>query len=429
VNWHDIRILYLRELRVALRERGVVINSILLPLLLYPVLLWLIFSAMMFIRGQEERFVSRIALVDFPAEHADLRQELADDEQVELVEPPAEPPAESLRAGELDAVAEFLPAAGDAQALVENFRLLLSFDASKDRSDKARERVVEALDAYRERWVRRQADALGVRPQEWEPFRIERRNVASGREVGAFLLGLLLPFLMIIMIAVGCFYPAVDATAGEHERSTWETLMSVAASRSSIVTAKYLYVATMGCIAGVLNLTAMTFSMRAILAPMLGDAESELSFRIPLAALPVMAVAAVMLALFLAAGMMIFASFARTFKEGQSMVGPFYMLAIVPPLLVQSPDLELNLKLALIPIVNVTMLLREAIGGTFNWPLVGVTVVVELVTVALALALARRILQFEDILLGSYSGSLGKFLKQRGLGRRKRHPISPGELR
>ncbi|MCP4663797.1 MAG: ABC transporter permease [bacterium] len=429
MNWHDIRILYLRELRAALRERGIVINSILLPLLLYPVLLWLVFSAMTFIRGQEERFVSRIALVNLPEEHAELRRELEDSEQVELVEPPTQRPAEPIRGGELDAVAEFQPAAGDGEGLDGNFRLLLIFDASKDRSDKARERVVEALDDYRERWVRREADALGVGPEQWEPFRIARRNVASGRELGAFVLGLLLPLLMIIMIAVGCFYPAVDATAGEHERSTWETLMSVAASRSSIVTAKYLYVATMGCVAGVLNVAAMTFSMRAIMAPMLGDDPGELSFQIPLVALPVMAVAAMMLALFLAAGMMLFASFARTFKEGQSMVGPFYMLAIIPPLFVQSPDLELNLKLALIPIVNVVMVLREAIGGHFNWPLIGVTVVVEFVTVVLILGLARRVLQFEDVLLGSYSGSLGKFLKQRVLSRTERRPTSPGELR
>ena len=37
----EIRTLYTRELRSALRERNIVINSIILPILLYPVLLWL----------------------------------------------------------------------------------------------------------------------------------------------------------------------------------------------------------------------------------------------------------------------------------------------------------------------------------------------------------------------------------------------------
>ena len=63
MNFRDIRVLYTMELRSALRERAIVVNSILMPIFLYPVLLWVIFSAMMFIRGQNEGFTSRVALL------------------------------------------------------------------------------------------------------------------------------------------------------------------------------------------------------------------------------------------------------------------------------------------------------------------------------------------------------------------------------
>ncbi len=142
-----------------------------------------------------------------------------------------------------------------------------------------------------------------------------------------------------------------------------------------------------------------------------------------------MVLCTVLLALFLAAGMMIFAAFARTFKEGQSMVTPFYLVAILPPIMVMSPDLELNLKLALVPIANVALLFRAAIGGEYQWPLIALTLVVELVTVILCLALARLVLGFEDVLTGSYSGSFGKFLKERVLRRQARQQHIPGELR
>lgn len=72
MSFHDIRLLYLRELRAALRERGIVVNSILIPLFLYPVMLWMMMSAFSFVRGQEERFVSRIALPELPAAHAEI---------------------------------------------------------------------------------------------------------------------------------------------------------------------------------------------------------------------------------------------------------------------------------------------------------------------------------------------------------------------
>ncbi len=39
------------------------------------------------------------------------------------------------------------------------------------------------------------------------------------------ILGLIAPLYFVIMVAVGCLYPAVDTTAGEHERGTWETTL------------------------------------------------------------------------------------------------------------------------------------------------------------------------------------------------------------
>ena len=46
------------------------------------------FSAMTFVRGQEEKFVSRIALIDLPEAHEALRDRLAEEEQVEVSEAP-----------------------------------------------------------------------------------------------------------------------------------------------------------------------------------------------------------------------------------------------------------------------------------------------------------------------------------------------------
>ena len=53
MNPKDIWILYTMELRSAMRERAIVVNSILMPIFLYPVLLWVMFSAMTFHSGAE----------------------------------------------------------------------------------------------------------------------------------------------------------------------------------------------------------------------------------------------------------------------------------------------------------------------------------------------------------------------------------------
>ena len=106
------------------------------------------------------------------------------------------------------------------------------------------------------------------------------------------------------------------------------------------------------------------------------------------------------------------------------MVGPLYMLCILPTILVQSPDLELTPKMALVPIANVVLMFRELISGIYKWPLIGLTLLAQAVIVALCLALARYVLSFEDVLLGSFGGSFGKFFKGRILGRDRARQVA-----
>jgi sodium transport system permease protein len=427
MRWRDVWVLFRREMRAALRERTIVVNSFLIPLLLYPFLLWVMFSGVMFVQGQTEGFVSRVSLEGLPERHADLRRALAQEEKVRI-EPSSggAEAAAAIRAGDLDAALRFEAPTGTAAALAGNFRVVLTYDGAKERSRAAEGRLQDILATYRSHWLEREARSYGLAPTQWALFSITTDNVASGKEMGAFLLGLMLPLFFVIMVAVGTFYPAVDATAGERERSTWETTMSLAVARSSILAAKYLYVATLGCIAGVLNLAAMTFSMKAVVAPLLGPGEQGIEFSLPLTGLPVVVLAALLLAGFVAAGMMLFASFARTFKEGQAMVSPFYMLVFLPAMFLAVPGIEFTTTLALVPVVNVAMVLREAIAGTFHWPQIAITTGVGVVSIAACLWLATRVVQFEDVVIGSYSGSLLTFVKQRLLRRGSPRRVAEG---
>jgi sodium transport system permease protein len=211
----------------------------------------------------------------------------------------------------------------------------------------------------------------------------------------------------------------VDATAGERERSTWETLMSVAASRLNIVLSKYFYVATVGCMAGLLNLTAMAVSMSTIMHPLVARSGADFSFSVPTSSLPILVIGALVLAGFIAAGMMLFAAFARTFKEGQSMITPFYLLIIMPAALLNQPDMEFSLGMAVIPVVNVVMMVREAIMGSSQLVPVILTLGSSLMAIGLCMMAARFVLQYEDVVMGSYSGSFATFFKERLLKRRR----------
>lgn len=428
MSWRDVRTLFGREIRSALRERSVVVNSILLPVLLYPLLLWIEISALVFVTGLSERAPARLALIGATQTHAELFT-LEDPETAEgrfeiaTRTESLDSSLVQLQDGDLDAVLVFEEPSEGAEALEGNFEVVVHYDRSTDRSRRARERVEAHLDRYRDQRLSDEAVALGLERSALEPFRIERRNVSSEEALGATVLGVMIPLFLVISVALGCLVPAVDTTAGERERGTWETVMSTRASRSSIVTAKYLYVAAFGTVAGLLNVGAMSLSLGPVMGSLQGMGTDGPDFAVNLTpgAVLVMAAGAILLALFFAAAMMLLASFARSFKDGQALVTPVFYLALLPLILGQQTDRTLSAGIALVPVANIAMAVRDAIHGIFLWPLLGVTGLVSFALILVCLTTARYVLRFEDYLLGTHGGSLWRFVRDRA-GRGDREP-------
>jgi sodium transport system permease protein len=130
-------------------------------------------------------------------------------------------------------------------------------------------------------------------------------------------------------------------------------------------------------------------------------------------AAPVMFLSAVLLAGFIAAGMMVFAAFARTFKEGQAMITPFYLVVMVPIVFLQVPGVQFSPSTAVVPVVNLVLMMRAALGGTLELLPVAITLASSLGAITLALTAAAWILKIEEIATGAYSGNLLKFVRSR----------------
>ena len=423
----DILTLYRHELRMAFRERSIVIGSVLMPLVLYPAILWLAFTGIMFVQGQTEGQVARIVVHNLAIVHPALSSALKVPDKFQIVaEPDARRAAALVRAGDVDVFIAFTPATGDAAALSGNFSATLTFDASKERSAAGRERVASAVERFRDDWLEREAKARSIPAPAWGAFTLADRNVSTGRQVGARILSMMLPLFFVIMVAIGCFYPAIDTTAGERERGTWETMLTLSVPRTRIVLAKYLSVATLGCLAGLINLAAMLATIRPILAPLVARAGERLEFAVSPWSLPVVLLGAVLLSGFAAAGMMMFAVFARTFKEGQAMVTPFYMLLFIPVFFIQDPEVTLTTKRALLPVMNVALMIREAILGRLPWPQIAVAILSSVALIAVCVRVATVILRFEDVMIGSYGGSFGRFFSSRILGRTPKRGAEEG---
>ena len=93
------------------------------------------------------------------------------------------------------------------------------------------------------------------------------------------------------------------------------------------------------------------------------------------------------------------------------MVMPFYLVSLLPALLVSSPDLELNVGWALVPVANIALVMREALTGNYAWGLFALSLAVEGVCIVLCLVASRWVLSFEEVLFGGVEGGPGSFLK------------------
>jgi hypothetical protein len=86
----------------------------------------------------------------------------------------------------------------------------------------------------------------------------------------------------------------------------------------------------------------------------------------------------------------------------------------------------LTTKRALLPVMNVALMIREAILGRLPWPQIAVTILSSVALIAVCVRVATAILRFEDVMIGSYGGSFARFFSSRILGRTPKRGAEEG---
>jgi len=107
------------------------------------------------------------------------------------------------------------------------------------------------------------------------------------------------------------------------------------------------------------------------------------------------------LAFLFSAVLMTIACFAKTYKEAQSYLTPLTFLVVIPAVASVMPGVELTPKLALIPVLNTSLVCKEIITGTYHWGSILMIFFSTCVYAAAALFLAVKMFQREDVLFRS----------------------------
>ncbi len=231
------------------------------------------------------------------------------------------------------------------------------------------DRLQKFFSQLRDRTVREHLEARQLPESLARPFAIAQKNVAPPEKVGGALLGGMVPYFILLFCLTGAMYPAMDLTAGEKERGTIETILCSPVSRTDLGLGKFLMVLTASVGTAVLAIVAMAVSfgvgkkMLAVAMPRGGRLSPANHHHRQSDALHIFCGASCWRCFF-PQPCWRFPLFAKSFKEAQSYISPLMILVVMPAMAALLPGVELNSALALIPVLNTSLVSKEIISGT-----------------------------------------------------------------
>jgi len=228
------------------------------------------------------------------------------------------------------------------------------------------------------------------------PIKIMYKNTATKEKMGGFILGRIVPIIIIVFGALGAFYPAIDLTAGEKERGTLETLLAAPITKDEILYGKFLAVFTVAMLSVAANIISLFVTITYSISFLKEMAGLNISFSF--SQIFVIFLLMIPVTVIMSSIMMVIAVYARNFKEAQNYLSPFLIVFILPPVMALMPGLTLNLFTGFIPILNIALLFKLILVGNVPFVPLCITLITTILLAYFSLRFAVKIFNNENIL-------------------------------
>lgn len=390
------RTVLVKELRETFRDWRVVLSVFISPLLVTPLLL----AVMGFFVGQkatqDKVEVLKVALVE-QASLPELRTQIESDETLDLEVLDSADGIEGLVLDRTYRAALVVPTGADGD-LAENrlVELQAYFDVSNEKSQTAHGRLRRSVRQFNSQTIQHRLVARELPEAFVEPTRVKDHNLASETATGGFILGIILPYVVILTASFGGMTSAFDLIAGEKEKGTLETLLVSPASRREIIVGKLGAVCVVSALAGLCAITGMVVALELgvrTVADLL-----PVGIAISYTSIAAMLLVIIPLTLTTSALLLVISAFARNPKEAQAYVFPFMIVVIVPAMLSFVLPSEGGLLISLIPILNTAMVMKQVLSDMIRPDFIALATISSLVYAAAALRLVVALFEREKIL-------------------------------
>ena len=401
MSWRTIGTVYAKELRDTLRDRRTLISMIVVPTLFMPALILGMGKVASVVVAKAKEEVPRIMVIG-GADSPGVLRELRDSGKFRVETASADWKA-LISDKKVRAAAE-IPPGFDAALKLGSAPAVTLYDYQGElKSGFAVGQLRDFFTGLRDRATTRLLAERGLPATVARPFEVKQVNVAPPEKVGGNLLGGIVPYFIIFLCLIGAMYPAMDLTAGEKERGTMETLLCCPAARTDIVIGKFLMVLTgslFAVLSSLVSLAATLLLVASSLPPAGAGAGAHGSGMPSISPLGILGVLAMIVpvAILFSAILFSVSLVAKSLKEAQSYLTPMTFAVIVPVAIGVLPGIDLNLKLAFVPILNISLICKEMLSGVWHWGYIGVIFGSTALYASIALALCVRMFRSENVI-------------------------------
>ncbi|MBQ8412747.1 MAG: CPBP family intramembrane metalloprotease, partial [Lachnospiraceae bacterium] len=212
---------------------------------------------------------------------------------------------------------------------------------------------------------------------------------------------------------MGTMYPAIDTTAGEKERGTLETVLTLPVTNQELFFSKFLTVATIGLASALLNIISMggigIYMYNTVLS-VSGMSGINVNQFVPAICIALLCVFA--FAVFISAISMCVCVFAKSYKEANNYITPLTLVVMFASMVSIVPNVSLTSNMALVPVVNICLLIRDLLVFKYDISIIMLVLISNVIYGMLSVIILGKMYNSEAILFGDGSASLQIFEKR-----------------
>ena len=390
-----VKIVYLKEMLDTLRDRRTLISMLLVPILLFPVLMFGMSSLVITFAKKAEEKPARVTILGKEnAPHLSLK--LSQNEKFTILE--EKDYENAIQEKRIEAALVF---SDNFEQRIENedtAQAVIYYDMAEIKSDMAVQKIGNLLRDYEDSVVNQRLNKRKIEKSLLHPVNIKRENVAPKEKMGGLMLSMFFPYIIIILALTGAMYPAIDLTAGEKERGTMETILVSPATRGELALGKFFCVMTTSVITAVLATLSMGLSVGIGFAQMNPFTPEEAQLSIKFASIVIILILFLPISALFSSLLLSISLFAKSYKEAQSYITPLMIVVIMPAMISFMPGVELNLALAFVPIINVSLALKDVLLGTYKIGFIALIFLSTVIYASFSIFITRRLFEKEQVL-------------------------------